>query len=97
MNMNDMSDIEKILWIEMRHGITKTISDTSNESVEATENELVNILTKYREQLNITMPVPRIRMWLTNDKLNFMFFERKSGKRILLGSWLANEEKPYER
>jgi len=97
MNMNDMSDIEKILWIEMRHGITKTLSDTSNDVVDATENELVSMLSKYREELKITMPVPRIRMWLTNNKLNFMFFDRKSGKRILLGSWLANEEKPYER
>lgn len=96
--MDDMSDIEKILWIELRHGITKTIgANPSNEKVESTENELMSLLNKYREQLKIAMPVPRVRMWLNNDKLNFMFFDRKSGKRILLGSWLANEEKTYER
>lgn len=96
--MDDMNDIEKILWIEKRFGITKTIGENpSNDKVEATENELVSILNRYREQLKITMPLPRVRMWLTNDKLNFLFFDRKSGKRILLGDWLANKEIPYER
>lgn len=96
--MEDMNDIEKILWIEKRFGITKTIGENpSNDKVEATENELISILSRYREELNITNPLPRVRMWLTNDKLNFLFFDRKSGKRILLGDWLANKEIHYER
>ena len=95
---DDMNDIEKILWIEKRFGITKTIGENpSNDKVEATENELVGLLSKYREELRITNPLPKIRIWLTNDKLNFLFFDRKSGKRILLGDWLANKETTYER
>lgn len=91
-------DIEKIIWIEKRFGITKTIGDNpSNDKVEATENELLTILSKYKEELSIENPLPRVRMWLTNDKLNFLFFSRKSGKRILLGTWLSNQETPYER
>lgn len=96
--MNDIIEIEKILWIEKRFGITKTIGDNpSNDKVEQTENELLGLLSKYREQLRITIPLPKIRTWLTDDKLNFMFFDRKSGKRILLGTWLSNKETPYER
>jgi hypothetical protein len=96
--MNDIIEIEKILWIEKRFGITKTIGDNpSNDKVEQTENELLGLLSKYREQLRITIPIPKIRTWLTDDKLNFMFFDRKSGKRILLGTWLSNKETPYER
>lgn len=94
----DMSDIDKILWIELRHGITKTIgANPTNDKVEATENELVSILSKYREQLKISNPLPRVRMWLTNDKLNFLFFDRKTGRRVLLGDWLSNRETKYER
>lgn len=94
----DMNDIEKILWIEKRFGITKTIGENpSNDKVEATENELLGLLNKYREELHISNPLPRVRMWLTNDKLNFLFYDRKSGKRILLGDWLANKDTPYER
>lgn len=94
----DMTDIEKILWIEKRFGITKTIGENpTNDKVEATENELLGMLSRYREELKITNPLPRVRMWLTNDKLNFLFFDRKSGKRILLGTWLLNQETPYER
>jgi hypothetical protein len=95
---DDMNDIEKILWIEKRFGITKTIGENpSNDKVEQTENELLGLLSKYREELRITIPLPKIRMWLTNDKLNFLFYNRSSGKRILLGDWLANKETPYER
>lgn len=94
----DMSDIEKLLWIELRFGITKTVgSNPTNEKMEQIENELLSILSKHKSDLKITNPLPRVRMWLTNDKLNFMFFDRKTGRRILLGNWLANEETPYER
>lgn len=91
-------DIEKLLWIELRFGITKTIGENpSNEKVEATENELLSLLNRYREELHITSPLPKVRIWLNNSKLNFMFFDRKNGKRILLGNWLANKETYYER
>lgn len=94
----DMNDIEKLLWIEKRFGITKTVGENPpNDKIEATENELLGILSKYREQLKLNSPVPRVRMWLTNDKLNFLFFDRKTGKRVLLGDWLANKETQYER
>jgi len=96
--MEDMSDIEKILWMEKRFGIMKTIGDhPSSDKVESIESELVGLLSKYREELKITMPLPRIRTWLAADKMNFMFYDRKSGKRILLGNWLANKEEYYER
>lgn len=94
----DMDDIEKLLWTELRFGITKTLGENpSNEIVEKTENELLSLLSKYREELKITIPMPRIKMWLSHNKLNFMFFDRKNGKRILLGNWLANKETYYER
>lgn len=90
-------DIEKLIWIEKRFGITKTLKDSnSNEKMETIENELSALLSKYREQLKISQPVPKVRMWATNDKLNFLFFSRSSGKRILLGDWLANKDTPYE-
>lgn len=90
---DDMTDIEKILWIELRFGITKTVeSNPTNDRVEAIENELLSLLSKYREELKINTQIPKVRMWITNNKLNFMFFDRKSGKRVLLGQWLSNQE-----
>lgn len=95
---DDMNDIEKILWIEKRFGITKTVGDNlSNEKAEEIEKQLTNLLARYREELRITTPLPRVRMWLNNNKMNFMFFDRKSGRRILLGNWLANKEEYYDR
>ena len=96
--MNEhMNGIEKLIWIEKRFGITKTVGENlANDKIEQTENELMGILSKYRDQLNISSPLPRVRMWLTNKKLNFLFFDRKTGKRVLLGDWLANKEIPYE-
>jgi len=95
---DDMNDIEKILWIEKRFGITKTVDDNlSNDKAEELEKQLVSLLSQYREELKITTPLPRIRMWMNDKKMNFMFFDRKSGRRILLGNWLANKEEYYDR
>lgn len=93
-----MTDIEKLLWIEKRFSFTKTIGENpSNDKVDSIENELLSILSRYKEELKISSQMPKIRIWLTNDKLNFLFFDRKTGKRILLGDWLLNKETPYER
>jgi len=97
--MEDMNDIEKITWMEKRFGLSKTFTEKhpSSDKIGAAEQELVSILSRYKEELKITMPLPRIRTWMTDNKMNLLFFERKSGKRILLGSWLANKEEFYER
>ena len=93
-----MSDTEKLTWIEKRFGFTKTVGiNPSNDKMEEVEKELLFILNKYKSELGITNPLPRIRIWLTNDKLNFEFFSRKNGHRILLGEWLLNRETPYDR
>lgn len=93
-----MNDIEKITWIEKRFGLAKNVGNNpSNDKVESTEIELLTILSRYREELRITSPVPKIRIWITNDKLNFMFFDKRNGKRVLLGDWLSNKETKYER
>lgn len=90
---DDMNEIDQILWIELRFGMTKVIgSNPTNEKVESIENELVSLLSRYKEEMKIPSQIPRIRMWITNDKMNFMFFDRKTGKRILLGEWLSNKE-----
>lgn len=95
--MEDMNDIELILWIEKRFGITKTVGENpSSDRVESVENELVGLLSKYRQELRITSPLPKIRIWITNDKLNFTFFDRKSGNRIYLGDWLQNKGASYD-
>lgn len=91
-------DIEKLIWIEKRFGITKTIGEApSTEKMEVIENELLALLSKYREQLKITHPLPKVRMWATHDKLNFLFYSRNTGKRIFLGDWLSNKEIPHEQ
>src|SRR5882757_9810510 len=96
--LEDMSDIEVIVWMEKRFGITKTVGlHPSYDRADNIERELAGLLSKYREELQITMPLPRIRMWQTNEKMNFLFFDKKSGKRILLGDWLANKERFYDR
>lgn len=88
-------DIEKLIWIEKKFGITKTLKDSSGK-MDVIENELLALLSKYREELKISQPLPKVRIWATNSKLNFTFFSRVNGKRILLGDWLANKDIPYE-
>lgn len=95
--MYDMSDLELITWIEKRFGLTKRIDGTvSADKIESVESELLGILNKYKTQFGISSPIPKISMRIINDKISFMFFDKRSGKRVLLGDWLANKEEYYE-
>jgi hypothetical protein len=96
--MIDLDDIEKLLYIERRFGITKTLKESpTNDRVMAAERELVSILKKYSEQLNLTIPMPKVRTILTDNQIKFTFFDKNNGKRILLGNWLSNKEKYHDR
>lgn len=95
---NDRSELDELLWIELRHGLTKRVGDNiDTDTVDNIERDLTNLLNKYKGLLSIEGPLPRIKMWLSNDKLNFMFFDRKTGKRMLLGQWLENKGGLYEQ
>lgn len=93
-----MNDIELLIWMEKRFGpLQKTIQGGfSMDKADAMQHELAAMLIKYQKQLNLQDPVPRIRVWTTENKLNFLFFDKSTGKRILLGSWLSGKEAYYE-
>jgi hypothetical protein len=96
--MNDyINEIEELTYIERRYGLlTKTIGQNpSNEKLSTVERTLVEFLEKYKKELAIVTPLPRIRAWLVDNKINFIFFDRRTGRRILLGEWLSNREQ-YE-
>ncbi len=95
----DLTDFEYIIWMEKRFGpLQKTIpKNVPIDKVSLLEQELISILVKYKGDLNIRAPIPKVRMWTSVDnKVNFLFFDKRSGKRVLLGKWLANEEEYYE-
>jgi hypothetical protein len=91
-------EIDQLLWIELRFGpLQKTIKGGYDmNKADALHQELVTLLQKYQKQLNLKSPVPRIRVWATNDKLNFLFFDKNTGKRVLLGAWLSGKETYHE-
>jgi hypothetical protein len=95
---DDVDAIEKLLWMEKRFGpLQKTIQGGySMDKADQIQHELNALLSKYQKQLNISSPVPRIRIWTTDDKLNFLFFDKNTGKRILLGAWLSGKETSYD-
>jgi len=96
--IDDLNEIETLIRIELRHGLTKKVGvNPSNDKIEEIEKNLMAILHKNKEEMKIKTPVPRVRMWLTNDQVNFMFFDKNTGKRVILGEWLANKGTTYER
>lgn len=95
---DDMSDLERLLWMERRFGLLqKTVGGSpTNEEFESIGNQLNSYLSTYKTKLGIGIPVPRVRMWFAQNKINFLFFDKRSGKRIFLADWLANKETYYE-
>lgn len=100
MNENiDAADvIEVLIWMEKRFGpLQKTIQGGYNmDKADKAQHELASLLAKYQKQLGLHTPLPRIRVWATDDKLNFLFFDKNTGRRILLGAWLSGKETHYE-
>jgi hypothetical protein len=93
----DLNDIERIIWMEKRFGpLSKSIPGGFNmEKVDQIEGQLISLLQRYKTELLILGPIPRIRMWAEEDKVNFLFFDKETGKRILLGQWLSNKNEAY--
>jgi hypothetical protein len=88
--MEDMSDIEKLIWIELRFGLSKTVKGSVDRNqINDFESELTSMLTRYHSEFSLSMPVPRIITSITNHKIYFIFVDKKDGKRILLGDWLS--------
>lgn len=96
----DMDDVETLIHLEVRFGpLTKTIpGGWSVEKVEKIDDELQALLQKYKQEKNIRGPLPRIRSWVSvnENKVNFLFFDKATGKRILLGQWLSGQAGHYE-
>jgi len=93
-----LNDIEVLTWMERRFGLlTKSIPNFSMDKVDRVKVELVGLLQKYKSELNIRSPLPFIRMWTEENKVNFLFFDKNTGKRILLGEWLEGKDAPYEQ
>ena len=94
----DMDEIEVLIWMERRFGpLQKTIEGGYNmDKADAIQRDLTSLLNRCQKQLGLVAPVPRIRVWTTENKLNFLFFDKNTGKRVFLGAWLSGKETYYE-
>jgi hypothetical protein len=93
--IEDMDEIEILIWMEKRFGpLQKTlVGGYSMDKADAAQSELFSLLHRHHKQLNLQNPMPKIRAWRAHDdKLNFLFFDKYTGKRILLGDWLTGKE-----
>lgn len=94
---DDMSDLEILTRMEKNYGpLTKKLGVYTTDVIDKLEAELVQMLQKYKAQMNVRSPIPRIRMWIQDNKVNFLFFDKSTGKRVILGEWLENKNGYYE-
>ena len=95
--LDDMTEVEALLYMEKRFGcLSRTVHINGVIKIEAVESSLKDILYKYKNTLNLTSPIPRIRSWAVEGKVNFLFFDKISGARILLGEWLSGKKGKYD-
>lgn len=93
----DMSDIEILTRMEKNYGpLTKKLPVFTTDAIDKLEVELLQLLQKYKAQMNVRSPIPRIRMWIQDNTVNFLFFDKATGKRVILGEWLENKNGYYE-
>ena len=94
---DDMDDIEILTRMEKNYGpLSKKLAVFTTDAIDILEKELVQLLQKYKAEFNVRTPIPRIRMWIQDNTVNFLFFDKATGKRVILGEWLENKNGYYE-
>lgn len=94
----DMSELEILTRMEKNYGpLSKKLKgEYTSDLIDKLEVELVSLLQKYRSENSLKSPIPRIRMWIQENKVHFLFFDKATGKRVILGEWLSGKEGYYE-
>lgn len=93
----DMNELEILTRMEKNYGpLTKKLTVFNTDIIDKLEGELLQLLQKYKAQFSVRAPIPRIRMWIQDNKVNFLFFDKATGKRVILGEWLQNQQGYYE-
>lgn len=92
---DDMGEIEILIRMETYYGpLSKRLPGVyTTDSIDKIQAELVGIIQKYRQQLGIKDNIPRIRVWIEQNTVRFLFFDRHTGKRIILGEWLKKSNR----
>jgi hypothetical protein len=88
---DDMGELEILIRMEKYYGpLSKRLPSVySTDLLDKIQAELVQLIQKYKGELNIKDNIPRIRIWIEQNKAKFLFFDRHTGKRIFLGEWLS--------
>ena len=93
----DMNDLEILTRMEKNYGpLSKKLTNFTTDTIDKLESELVQLLQRMKSQMDVRAPIPRIRMWIQDNKVNFLFFDKATGKRVILGEWLQNKQGYYE-
>lgn len=90
---DDMGELEILIRMETYYGpLSKRLPGVyTTDTIDKIQSELVSLIYKYKHALNIKDSIPRIRIWIEHDKANFLFFDKHTGKRIILGEWLSEK------
>lgn len=88
---DDMGEIEILIRMEKFYGpLSKGLPGVyTTDTIDKIQMELVSLIQKYKNTLNIRDNIPRIRIWIEQNNAKFLFFDRHTGKRIFLGEWLS--------
>lgn len=92
---DDMGELEILVRMERYYGpLSKRLPAVyTTDAMEKIQEELLRLINKYKTQLRIQDNIPRIRIWIEQNAVRFMFFDRHTGKRVLLGEWLGKSSK----
>lgn len=90
---DDMGELEILTRMERYYGpLSKRLPGVyTTDALEKIQAELVGLIQKYKSALNVRDNIPRIRVWIEANSAKFMFFDRHTGKRIILGEWLKDK------
>jgi hypothetical protein len=99
---DDMGELEILTRMEKIYGpLSKRLPEVyTTDAVDKIQAELMQLIQKYKSEFSIKDNIPRIRSWIEQNTVKFVFFDRHTGKRVILGEWFAKaikeKDRPYD-
>jgi hypothetical protein len=90
---DDMGELEILIRMERYYGpLSKKLPAVyTTDLIDKMQAELTTLIQRYKNMFKIQDNMPRIRIWIEQNSAKFLFFDKHTGKRIILGEWLSKK------
>ena len=88
--MKRCDETVKLIAETIRNSLTKFVGERVDENtVTAVRDQMISVLTSFRNVLDVTAPLPEIKVTVDGNQATVSFFDPKTKEQIDLATWTS--------